>query len=230
MPSRRIAQRLVESYLGALAFAAQYHLEELAKGMGDMFGEMSGDSPSGGDDWADDGWEDDGWEDDGESSDEYDQGGEDKSGYDSPSSLPQGVQLKPQYEQKLFVLELVNDYYADMIGQELARSAARRKEIDDRYDREMTELKKGAQIAGSHFYAWRDLTLDSCGRLKFLLLEYWKMSDQVTAGIYDQDVIDYVNQIRELVVVAACDPPDVVTVCRIWADVWDSSGRTLKRR
>lgn len=32
------------------------------------------------------------------------------------------------------------------------------------------------------------------------------------------------------VVVAACDPPDVVTVCRIWADVWDSSGRTLKRR
>jgi len=32
------------------------------------------------------------------------------------------------------------------------------------------------------------------------------------------------------VVVAACDPPDIVTVCRVWEDVWDSSGQTLKRR
>ena len=60
--------------------------------------------------------------------------------------------------------------------------------------------KLGGQIADSHFYAWRDLTLDTYGRLKSLLLEYWKMSDQVTAGIYDQDVIDYVNKIRELTV------------------------------
>ncbi|HBK60271.1 MAG TPA: hypothetical protein DDZ84_05675 [Firmicutes bacterium] len=32
------------------------------------------------------------------------------------------------------------------------------------------------------------------------------------------------------VVVAACDPPDVVTVCRVWEDVWALSGQTLKRR
>ncbi|MEA4884041.1 MAG: hypothetical protein VB144_10390 [Clostridia bacterium] len=219
-----LAQQIIDKGLfGALMFAAQYHPEELAEGMGDMFGEMSGDSPSGGDDWADDGWEDDGWEDDGEWAG------------DSPSSLPQGIQLKPQYGQKLFMLELVNDYYADMIAQELTRSGARRREIDERYEREMTELKEGGQykqlelkimanqvyeakvlaqtinkmggqIADSHFYAWRDLTLDSYGRLKSLLLEYWKMSDEVTAGIYDQDVIDYVNEIRELTVYSSFLP------------------------
>lgn len=32
------------------------------------------------------------------------------------------------------------------------------------------------------------------------------------------------------VVGAACDPPDVVTVCRVWEDVWALSGQTLKRR
>jgi len=32
------------------------------------------------------------------------------------------------------------------------------------------------------------------------------------------------------VVVAACDPPDVVTVCRVWEDVWVLAGQTLKRR
>ena len=213
-----MAQRIMrEGLIGALEFAAQYHPEELASGMGDgSFDQVPGDSWSGSDDWDDDEWEDDGWDDDG-----WDD--------DSPSSLPQGIQLKPQYRQKLFMLELVNDYYADMIAQELTQSAARRKQIDERYERELTELKEGgqykqlelkimanqiyeakvlaqtinklgSQIADSHFYAWRDLTLESYGHLKSLLLEYWKMSDQVTAGIYDQDVMDYVNKIRELTV------------------------------
>jgi len=227
-----LAQRIMnKGLIGALEFAAQYHPEELAMGMGDgSFDQMPSDSSSGSDDW-----DDGGWEDDGESWGEDDWGSEGEWDSDSPSSLPQGIQLKPQYGQKLFMLELVNDYYADMIAQELTRSAARRKQIDERYEREMTELKEGGQykqleqkiianqiyeakvlaqtinklggqIADSHFYAWRDLTLESYGRLKSLLLEYWKMSDQVTAGIYDQDVIDYVNRIRELTVYSSFLP------------------------
>ncbi|MDD2202029.1 MAG: hypothetical protein PHQ21_06855 [Firmicutes bacterium] len=218
-----MAQRIVnEGLFGALVFAIQYHPEELASGMGeDLFDQMPGDSSFGDDDWDDYDWDDGEWDDE--------DGFDDESDYDSPSSLPQGIRLKPEYGQKLFMLELVNDYYADMIAQELTQSAARRKQIDERYEREMTELKEGGQykqleqkimanqiyeakvlaqtinklggqIADSHFYAWRDLTLDTYGRLKSLLREYWKMSDQVTAGIYDQDVIDYVNKIRELTV------------------------------
>ena len=146
-------------------------------------------------------WDNDGWDDD-ESWGEDDWGSEGDWDSDSPSSPPQGIQLKPGYGQKLFMLELVNDYYADMIAQELTQSAARRKQIDERYEREMTELKEGGQykqlelktmanqiygevfaqtinklggqIADSHFYAWR-LTLESYGRLK-PALEYWKMS------------------------------------------------------
>lgn len=227
-----LTQRIMrEGLIGALEFAAQYHPEELARGMGDSsFDQMPSDSSSGSDDWGNDEWDDDSesWgEDDWDSEGEWDG--------DSPSSLPQGIQLKPGYGQKLFMLELVNDYYADMIAQELTQSAARRKQIDERYEREMTELKEGGQykqlelktmanqiyeakvlaqtinklggqIADSHFYAWRDLTLESYGRLKSLLLEYWKMSDQVTAGIYDQDVIDYVNKIRELTVYSSFLP------------------------
>ncbi len=229
-----MAQKIIdEGLFGALIFAIQYHPEELARGMGDhLSDQMPSDSSFEDDDWDDydwddDGWEDHGWENDGEWDDE--DGFDGESDYDSPSSPPQGIKLKPEYGQKLFMLELVNDYYADMIAQELTQSAARRKQIDERYEREMTELKEGGQykqleqkivanqiyeakvlaqtinklggqIADSHFYAWRDLTLDTYGRLKSLLLEYWKMSDQVTAGIYDQDVIDYVNKIRELTV------------------------------
>ena len=230
-----LSQKIIDKGLfGALEFAAVYHPDELAKGMGDSFGDMFGDSSSGGDEWADDEWADDEredsqWEDDGEPWGEDEWGDEGEWDQDLPSSLPQGIQLTPQYGQKLFMLELVNDYYADMIARELTSSAALRKQIDDRYEREMTDLKEGgqyrqleqritanqiyeakvlaqtinklgSQIADSHFYAWRDLTLDSYGRLKSLLLEYWKMSDQVTAGIYDQDVIDYVNKVRELTV------------------------------
>jgi len=236
-----LTQRIMrEGLIGALEFAAQYHPEELASGMGDgSFDQVPGDSSSGSDGWDDDewdhgGWEDD-WDDDGESWGEDDWGSEGEWDGDSPSSLPQGIQLKPGYGQKLFMLELVNDYYADMIAQELTQSAARRKQIDERYEREMTELREGGQykkleqkimaneiyeakvlaqtinklggqIADSHFYEWRDLTLESYGRLKSLLLEYWKMSDQVTAGIYDQDVIDYVNKIRELTVYSSFLP------------------------
>lgn len=240
---RPLTQRIMnEGLVGALEFAAQYHPEELARGMGDgSFDQTPSDSSSGSDDWDDDGWEDGGWEDDGEWTDDGEPWGEDDWGSegewdgDSPSSPPQGIQLRPQYGQKLFMLELVNDYYADMIAQELTQSATRRKQIDERYEREMTELKEGGQykkleqktmaneiyeakvlaqtinklggqIADSHFYAWRDLTLESYGRLKSLLLEYWKMSDQVTAGIYDHDVIDYVNKIRELTVYASFLP------------------------
>ncbi len=226
-----LTQRIMrEGLIGALEFAAQYHPEELAAGMGDgSFDQTHSYSSSGSDEWDDDGW------DDGESWSEDDWGSEGDWDSDSPSSPPQGIQLKPGYGQKLFMLELVNDYYADMIAQELTQSAARRKQIDERYEREMTELKEGGQykqlelktmanqiyeakvlaqtinklggqIADSHFYAWRDLTLESYGRLKSLLLEYWKMSDQVTAGIYDHDVIDYVNKIRELTVYSSFLP------------------------
>ncbi|MGI6132701.1 MAG: tetratricopeptide repeat protein [Bacillota bacterium] len=226
-----LTQRIMrEGLIGALEFAAQYHPEELAAGMGDgSFDQTHSYSSSGSDEWDDDGWDDD------ESWGEDDWGSEGDWDSDSPSSPPQGIQLKPGYGQKLFMLELVNDYYADMIAQELTQSAARRKQIDERYEREMTELKEGGQykqlelktmanqiyeakvlaqtinklggqIADSHFYAWRDLTLESYGRLKSLLLEYWKMSDQVTAGIYDQDVIDYVNKIRELTVYSSFLP------------------------
>lgn len=227
-----LTQRIMrEGLIGALEFAAQYHPEELARGMGDgSFDQMPSDSSSGSDDW-----DSDEWEDYGESWGEDDWGSEGEWDGDSPSSLPQGIQLKPGYGQKLFMLELVNDYYADMIAQELTQSADRRRQIDERYEREMTDLKEGGQyknleqkilandiyeakvlaqtinklggqIADSHFYAWRDLTLESYGRLKSLLLEYWKMSDQVTAGIYDQDAMDYVNKIRELTVYSSFLP------------------------
>ena len=230
-----MAQRIInEGLFGALAFAIQYHPEELARGMDDdMLDEMPPDSSFGDDEWDDNGWEDDDWyyEDDWDGEDGWtdEDGYDDEWDYDWPSSPPQGIQMKPEYGQKLFMLELVNDYYADMIGQELTQSAARRKQIDERYEQEMTDLKEGGQykqleryiianqvyeakvlgqtinklggqIADSHFYMWRDLTLDTYDRLNSLLLEYWKMSDQVTAGIYDQDVMDYVNKIRELTV------------------------------
>ncbi|MGI6610648.1 MAG: hypothetical protein ACOX4G_09065 [Limnochordia bacterium] len=167
-------------------------------------------------------WDDGDW-DDGES-------------YSDPAgSFQQIMSTKPQYGQQLFMLELVNDYYAHMIEQELTSASARRRQIDERYEREMTNLREGGQfkqleqmiianqipeakelaktinklggqIADSHFYAWRDLTLGSYGHLKSLLLEYWRMSDQVTASIYDQDVVDYVNAVREITVYASFLP------------------------
>ena len=112
---RPLSQRIMnEGLIGALEFAAQYHPEELARGMGDgLSSQVLGDSSPGGGDRDDDGW------DGGESWGEDDLDSEGEWDGDSPSSLPQGIQLKPGYGHKLFMLELVNNYYADMIAQEL---------------------------------------------------------------------------------------------------------------
>jgi tetratricopeptide (TPR) repeat protein len=218
---QRLAKQIMDKGLvGAFTFAARYHPEATADAMSDDGDWDDGDWDDG--DWDDGDWDDGDW-DDGES-------------YSDPAgSFPQIISTKPQYGQQLFMLELVNDYYAHMIEQELTSASARRRQIDERYEREMTNLREGGQfkqleqmiianqipeakelaktinklggqIADSHFYAWRDLTLDSYGHLKSLLLEYWRMSDQVTASIYDQDVVDYVNAVREITVYASFLP------------------------
>lgn len=231
-----LAQRIIDKGLmGALTFAMRYHADELAAGMS---------SGEGGDDgWEeDDYWEgesyseDDGqWEDDDGWEDDWNGDSASGNSADAAQSGPQAKDLKPIYGQKLFMLELVNDYYSGLITDELNRAAALRKEIDDRYERELEELreggmmrnleqliiankvleakamaqqvnKAGSQIADTHFYAWRDLTIDSYNRLRSVLQEYWRVSDQMTAGIYDRDVMDYVNQIRELTVYVSLTP------------------------
>jgi hypothetical protein len=226
-----LAQQIMDKgLLGAFVFAMQYHADDLG-------GPFGGD-----DDWGDeDSWDDDEswgeedyWDDDGDWQGDWD----DDQGYDygdSDDITLQGQPLKPIYQQKLFMLELVNDYYSGRIADELNRMAARRKEIDDRYERELEKLRQGGmmknlerlivsnkiyeakalaqqvnrlggQIADTHFYEWRDLTLSSYNRLKSVLQEYWRVSDEMTAGIYDQAVMDYVNQIRELTVYASLLP------------------------
>ena len=211
----RLSQQIMDKGLiGGLAFAAQYY--------GDEFGGDEADHDEFDDDWSDEGDWDDDW-------------GDDDWGADGDELSAQSEPQQPIYQQKLFMLELVNDYYSGRIADELNESAARRKEIDDRYESEMEELREGGmmnnlelliaankvfeakalaqqvnglsgQIADTHFYAWRDLTLSSYGNLRSLLQEYWRVSDEMTAGIYDQSVMDFVNQVRELTVYASLLP------------------------
>lgn len=133
------------------------------------------------------------------------------------------------------MLELVNDYYANKIEQEYNKTLAKRQEIDKQFEKDLESIRESGtyknmekkilendiggakalakeinklsgQMADSHFYAWRDLTLANYEGIKDLMYEYWKISDQVTGSIYDQDVLDYVNQIREITVYASIMP------------------------
>jgi len=211
----------MEDLLGGLNFAAKYHADELMESFENMeFDSQSNEEESGED--ADEEMEetDSQWDADDDNSDLGDL---------------ESVEIMPSYGQQLFMLELVNDYYVHKIEVEYNKNIGKRKEIDETLKKVLLELKEdprfqkvmdkilvsdynGAKIVGkglhdevcrkadAHFNAWRDMTLGTYGEIKSLLYEYWKTAYQVTGDIYDEDVINYFNDIRELTVYASLVP------------------------
>ncbi|HTN68795.1 MAG: tetratricopeptide repeat protein [Dysgonamonadaceae bacterium] len=216
------AQTVIEKgMMGGLNFAAKYHADELMESFENMeFDSQSNEEESGED--ADEEMEetDSQWDADDDNSDLGDL---------------ESVEIMPSYGQQLFMLELVNDYYVHKIEVEYNKNIGKRKEIDETLKKVLLELKEdprfqkvmdkilvsdynGAKIVGkglhdevcrkadAHFNAWRDMTLGTYGEIKSLLYEYWKTAYQVTGDIYDEDVINYFNDIRELTVYASLVP------------------------
>jgi hypothetical protein len=60
--------------------------------------------------------------------------------------------------------------------------------------------KRASALADDHFIQWRDMTLDTYRGVKILLYEYWNVAYQVAGDMYDQDAVNYFNDIRELTV------------------------------
>ena len=213
----KFAQTVMEKGMaGGLVFAAKYHADELME----SFENTSFDSDN----------HDDTQNDEDEDEDENNSNSEDDSFEDIES-----INIKPSYGQKLFMLELVNDYYIYKIEQEYKKNIDKRKRIDDTFQKALMDLKDSPQAqkvmsmvlagdiggaktlarvvntdmgirADAHFVAWRDMTLDTYGGVKSLLYEYWKTANQVTGDIYDQDAINYFNDIRELTVYSSLLP------------------------
>jgi tetratricopeptide (TPR) repeat protein len=198
-----------KSMAGGLQFAATYHADELEEAL---------------DDYETDSYPDE--EDDGDGDDEDNDLSEDDS---SEMESIESVELMPSYGQKLFMLELVNDYYTQKIEQEYNKNSARRKMADDIFQKELHNLKESGEykqmmkyvlendyykskqlardinkrasaLADDHFIQWRDMTLETYRGLKILLYEYWNVAYQVAGDMYDQDAVNYFNDIRELTV------------------------------
>lgn len=208
------AQAIIEkATLGGLEFAAKYHADELTG----SFENVNYDSDP---DYDGDMHEID-------------------SNFDDDNSLDmedmESVKILPSYGQKLFMLELVNDYYTHKIEQEYNKNLAKRKQIDETYKNGLIDIQKStqyqqleekllmldiygskllakdmnirsAQLAEAHFTQWRDMTLETYRELKTLLNEYWKVAYQVTGDIYNQDALNYFNDIREITVYASLVP------------------------
>jgi len=198
-----------KSMAGGLQFAATYHADELEEAL---------------DDYETDSYPDE--EDDGDGDDEDNDLSEDDS---SEMESIESVELMPSYGQKLFMLELVNDYYTQKIEQEYNKNSARRKMADEIFQKELHNLKESGEykqmmkyvlendaynskrlakdinkrasaLADDHFIQWRDMTLETYRGLKILLYEYWNVAYQVAGDMYDQDAVNYFNDIRELTV------------------------------
>lgn len=204
--SKLIEDSMQKGMLDAIVFAVTYHPEDLEEAFGEEgFGDYE----------------------------DYDGYYEDEEDADMDDIA--SIELMPSYGQKLFMLELVNDYFAEKINQAYNRTLSKRIQIDDAYQKDIDSIKESAkfksmekkimendiggakalgkeinkmsaQMADTHFYAWRDITLQNYNEIKDLLYEYWKISDQVTGSIYDQDVVDYINKIREITVYASILP------------------------
>ena len=198
-----------KSMAGGLQFAATYHADELEEAINDFDSDSYPDE-----------------EDDGDGDDEDNDLSEDDS---SEMESIESVELMPSYGQKLFMLELVNDYYTQKIEQEYNKNSARRKMADDIFQKELHNLKESGEykqmmkyvlendyykskqlardinkrasaLADDHFIQWRDMTLETYRGLKILLYEYWNVAYQVAGDMYDQDAVNYFNDIRELTV------------------------------
>lgn len=215
-------------FIGAFTFAAKYHPEDLEGGYSDFDDDYDYE-----DDYNYEGEYD--YEDEYDYEGEYDFEGE----YDGNDGVDLGaiekIELLPSYGQKLFMLELVNDYYANKIEQVYNKTQAKRQQIDKQFEKDLESIRESenfkkmekkilqndiggakalakeinklsGQMADTHFYAWRDLALANYNGIKDLMYEYWKISDQVTGSIYNQDVLDYVNQIREITVYVSIMP------------------------
>ncbi|MDD4760443.1 MAG: tetratricopeptide repeat protein [Bacteroidaceae bacterium] len=206
---------------GAIGFAAKYYADELRESFENMELDSKSNEEESGED-ADEEMEetDSNWDDDDDNSDLGD---------------IESVQIMPSYGQKLFMLELVNDYYTHKIEQAYNKNLAKRTQIDETYKNAILAIQESSQwqqvsekiligdiygakliakdinlhsakLANTHFMQWRDLTLDTYGELKTVLNEYWRVAYQVTGDIYDQDVINYFNEIREITVFASLVP------------------------
>ena len=198
-----------KSMAGGLQFAATYHADELEEAINDFDSDSYPDE-----------------EDDGDGDDEDNDLSEDDN---SEMESIESVELLPSYGQKLFMLELVNDYYTQKIEQEYNKNSARRKMADDIFQKELHNLKESGEykqmmkyvlendyykskqlardinkrasaLADDHFIQWRDMTLETYRGLKILLYEYWNVAYQVAGDMYDQDAVNYFNDIRELTV------------------------------
>lgn len=225
-----------EGLIGAITFALQYHADDIGQEWQDAKSMDEADVWFE-DDWAGDDWEDeDYWNDEGNWTEE---GGwlaeDDWNDEVDQVDVVDSIQLEPAYGHMLFWLELVNDYYAEMIAQVYDRNNMKRQQIDETFAQGLTSLKEShlfdqlqqkiiandihgaktlgkevnkiaAQLADEHFYQWRDLTLDTYSRLTTLLYEYWSISDTATADVYDESVMDYINQVRKLTVYTAFLP------------------------
>ena len=192
-----------KSMAGGLQFAATYHADELDEAINDFDSDPYPDE-------------------------EGDSDGEDEDDNSEMESI-ESVELLPSYGQKLFMLELVNDYYTQKIEQEYNKNAARRKMADEIFQQELQNLKESGEykqmmkyvqendtynskrlakdinkrasaLADDHFIQWRDMTLDTYRGVKILLYEYWNVAYQVAGDMYDQDAVNYFNDIRELTV------------------------------
>lgn len=192
-----------KSMAGGLQFAATYHADELDEAINDFDSDPYPDE-------------------------EDDSDGEDEDDNSEMESI-ESVELLPSYGQKLFMLELVNDYYTQKIEQEYNKNAARRKMADEIFQQELQNLKESGEykqmmkyvqendtynskrlakdinkrasaLADDHFIQWRDMTLDTYRGVKILLYEYWNVAYQVAGDMYDQDAVNYFNDIRELTV------------------------------
>ena len=192
-----------KSMVGGLQFAATYHADELDEAINDFDSDPYPDE-------------------------EDDSDGEDEDDNSEMESI-ESVELLPSYGQKLFMLELVNDYYTQKIEQEYNKNAARRKMADEIFQQELQNLKESGEykqmmkyvqendtynskrlakdinkrasaLADDHFIQWRDMTLDTYRGVKILLYEYWNVAYQVAGDMYDQDAVNYFNDIRELTV------------------------------
>ena len=182
-----------KSMAGGLQFAATYHADELDEAINDFDSDPYPDE-------------------------EGDSDGEDEDDNSEMESI-ESVELLPSYGQKLFMLELVNDYYTQKIEQEYNKNAARRKMADEIFQQELQNLKESGEykqmmkyvqendtynskrlakdinkrasaLADDHFIQWRDMTLDTYRGVKILLYEYWNVAYQVAGDMYDQDAVN----------------------------------------